>query len=204
MSHKTSSASSNASRCALLALPAELRDHIYHLVFWPPTVDHEVDLFNPNPPNKALLLACQQIYSEAREIYRTGYRQFWTHSRFVLDYSSPAGPNHETIREAILHLDTDIEHINTLRVMLIKDFACVLVHKRGGWRVMLAGEPSHYIRLRVWTWRPNAWTESVIVTNRLAWDAHGNDENSLLEACERYPMRWSLANQIVLLPASIY
>lgn len=60
--------------CALLnRMPAEIRNHIYELVCAPAPCN---DLLAASLPSKTILLTCRQVYAEAREIFRQGYRAF--------------------------------------------------------------------------------------------------------------------------------
>ena len=63
----------NNTKCALLTLPAELRNKIYALVY---PCAGTVELLNSDllksgtaTPSKALLMTCRQIYEEARYVY---------------------------------------------------------------------------------------------------------------------------------------
>lgn len=69
-----------SSAFPLLDLPAEIRNCIFELSFtpdWPAD-----DLFKACPPSNALITTCRQVYQEARGLYRTGYRAYWTTTQF--------------------------------------------------------------------------------------------------------------------------
>ncbi|KAK5678692.1 hypothetical protein LTS10_009136 [Elasticomyces elasticus] len=72
----------------LLTMPPEMRNRIYELVF--ATQPEEADLLNPMPPTKQLLLACAQIYHEARGLYNTARRSYWRETRFTVCKPSEA------------------------------------------------------------------------------------------------------------------
>ena len=74
----------------LLALPPELRNNIWELVFTPdtsrssPCRHGEVDLFDARSPPIHILLVCRQIYSEARGFYAPALSSYWRDTRFFL------------------------------------------------------------------------------------------------------------------------
>ncbi|KAK5731713.1 hypothetical protein LTR17_011184 [Elasticomyces elasticus] len=72
----------------LLTMPPEMRNRIYELVF--ATKPEEADLLNPMPPTKQLLLACAQIYHEARGLYNTARRSYWRETHFTVCKPSEA------------------------------------------------------------------------------------------------------------------
>lgn len=47
-------------------IPPEIRNRIYELVLATPNAGIEVDLLTAQPPSKALLLTCRQIYDEVK------------------------------------------------------------------------------------------------------------------------------------------
>ncbi|KAK4555801.1 hypothetical protein LTR86_007021 [Recurvomyces mirabilis] len=96
----------NASR--FMALPAELRNHIYTFAFAPTNKGTAVNLLVANPPTKFLLLASKQIYREAHELYRDAYRAFWQDTHFFIDALAP-----RPCPQARLH-DHNLAHINNI------------------------------------------------------------------------------------------
>lgn len=74
------------SSCLLTELSAEMRNHIYELAFTPDTDSaQQIAIEATSPPSKALLLTCKQINSEARGLYKSAYRSYWTDVHFTLD-----------------------------------------------------------------------------------------------------------------------
>ncbi|KAF7191521.1 hypothetical protein HII31_07023 [Pseudocercospora fuligena] len=71
--------------CWLLdSLPAELRNEIYELVFESHIQESEISLFDADPPEKALLSTCKQIYSETKVIHRDAHRKYWKLNSFTV------------------------------------------------------------------------------------------------------------------------
>ncbi|GIZ42828.1 hypothetical protein CKM354_000608200 [Cercospora kikuchii] len=71
--------------CSFLEkLPAELRNEIYELVFTSDDDDFEgwVELEDAEPPSRALLWTCQQIKTEATQIYEEACSKYWTETSF--------------------------------------------------------------------------------------------------------------------------
>lgn len=71
----------NSPRCRLLTLPPELRNSIWELAFTSPP---SVDVLDTSPPSKSLLLACRQIYAEAKCLYNTQFRLYWSTTLFTI------------------------------------------------------------------------------------------------------------------------
>lgn len=92
----------------LLALPAELRIHIYELVFTTGAGGMSpVDILHASGPSKALLLTSRQIYDEAGGIFKEAHRRYWTGGHFVLDRR-----NHMPTRAEVEALkDDDVNRI---------------------------------------------------------------------------------------------
>ena len=77
-----------AASSGLMKLPPELRNEIYELVLFQEDDDDDyepIDLMNPCPPSKDLLLSCREIYHEAKGIYKQAYKAFWKTSDFTIE-----------------------------------------------------------------------------------------------------------------------
>lgn len=79
----------------LLALPAELRNHIWELVCSPLPTDANslvagqyVELQNAARFTANLLAVCRQIHEEARGFFYSVRGQYWRESAFVLNYTT--------------------------------------------------------------------------------------------------------------------
>jgi hypothetical protein len=71
--------------CTLLTIPGELRNRIYEFVYdTPPATDEKVNLLETNPPSRALLQTCGQIYNEAKIFQKEAYRHYWVTSKFFI------------------------------------------------------------------------------------------------------------------------
>jgi hypothetical protein len=74
----------------LLALPAELRNNIWELIFTPDTCrfsscEHgDVNLLDAKGPSSHPLLICYQIYCEARGFYASALSRYWRDTRFFV------------------------------------------------------------------------------------------------------------------------
>lgn len=100
------------SDCLFLnKVPAELRNEIYELAFTssdddeveidlsnfgPPRrpsllIKGEVELSKAHPPDSALLSTCQQIQSEATQLYKRVSHKYWTDTHFVIVNMKPIG-----------------------------------------------------------------------------------------------------------------
>lgn len=79
-------------QCALLELPAELRNHIFQLSFMEPP---SVDFLDAEPPSKALTLTCRHIHAETALMYKAAYRSFWTETEFTIDLFHQLAPPSE-------------------------------------------------------------------------------------------------------------
>lgn len=71
-----------------LALPAEMRNHIYELAFTPNT-SQPVNLFEADPPSKSLLLTNHQIHNEASQYFQEAYKAYWRDASFIIDRRVP-------------------------------------------------------------------------------------------------------------------
>lgn len=104
--------------CPLLDLAAELRNRIYEYVF-AHDEEKEVDLLHATPPSSALLRTCRQIYSEANQVYKHAFREFWTSSRFVASFALPVNDHPYAGRAAVMVLRAaDINAIRHLRLVI--------------------------------------------------------------------------------------
>ncbi|KAK4895296.1 hypothetical protein LTR27_006639 [Elasticomyces elasticus] len=75
-----------------LTIPPEIRNDIYELVFnqiWTAGTNYAetgdtVDLMKAVPPSKAPILACRQMFNEAKGLYKTAYRGYWSEVHFTI------------------------------------------------------------------------------------------------------------------------
>lgn len=112
--------SEEQSHTGLLALPAELRNKIYDLVFAIDTAS-QVALLDAEPPSKELILTCKQICAETRLLYQAAYRAFWRETTFTiaLEFSG----HHMFINRALRGLRTeDVENIQSLQMRTSRAF----------------------------------------------------------------------------------
>lgn len=75
---------STDTTCHFLKLPAELRNRIYGLAFTTAADTEEHVYFTSEPPSKAIISTCKQVYSEANKLYQHTYRRFWRESSFEI------------------------------------------------------------------------------------------------------------------------
>lgn len=146
-----------AQPCPLLdKLPPELRSTIYDFVVASRTTEAResdmIDLTKHTPPDKALLVTCRQIYNEAKKVYVTAYRAYWTDNRFRFYRAQSIGPREVKIITCSLR-ERDLQHIRHLE--LVRDepsqplgscyetYAFRLVDARGLWLSKYAGE--HFV-----------------------------------------------------------
>ena len=177
---------------SLLALPAELREHVYHLAFSPSSRPEEpISLLHAQPPKKYLLLVCKQICREASAIYRTAYRQYWLDSTFALEHRQTEYQSVNTLRSHLLLDHIPLSRIKHLRVITSDSHTWHLVHRGGAWRVERPKGGDRYVCLRGWV--------ATVSPYRVAWIGLGS-EDELREVCERAPSVHSLMDQILLLP----
>ncbi|KAK4950917.1 hypothetical protein LTR10_010910 [Elasticomyces elasticus] len=74
-----------------LTIPPEIRNDIYERAFdqiWTAGTNYAetgdtVDLMKAVPPSKAPLLACRQMFDEAKGLYKTAYRAYWSEVHFT-------------------------------------------------------------------------------------------------------------------------
>lgn len=62
------SQSTNPDREIFTTIPPEIRNRIYELGMPTPDPETEVDLLTAEPPSKALLLTCRQVYIEVKSM----------------------------------------------------------------------------------------------------------------------------------------
>lgn len=114
-------AESSTTKFLLFALPAELRDCIYDLVF-STTKATDLDLRLACPPSKALLMTCRQIYNEARLMHGAAYRAFWTNTAFVFNFTGEEGPTRSEAEEFLRAVEAvrpeDLDHITSFSINL--------------------------------------------------------------------------------------
>ena len=123
----------------LLDLPPELRNIIYALVFSTPS-QPQTNLLQPNPPDKTLLLSCQQIYNEANLVYKHTYRSYWNNTPFTLSLRSSIEGKH-TI-SSTLPIERDLRQIKNLVIIASADAwsrglavkYATLLDIRGAWK----------------------------------------------------------------------
>ena len=124
------------SKCYLLGLPAEIRNQIFEDVF---TTDHDaftsdhgaftpdhdgeatIDLLAAQPPEKALVFTCRQVYGETRQMFRTAYRSFWSKTTFKFSIAERNGNGEWSCRCEDRHRvnkmdEEDIAHITKMCV----------------------------------------------------------------------------------------
>ncbi|KAK5678575.1 hypothetical protein LTS10_009019 [Elasticomyces elasticus] len=67
----------------LLAIPPEIRNFIYELVF---SIHRRglVDLLDSAPPSKSILFTCREIYTEAAKMHKHAYQDYWRNTPFSL------------------------------------------------------------------------------------------------------------------------
>ncbi|KAK4619601.1 hypothetical protein CLAFUW4_11275 [Fulvia fulva] len=119
-----------ATHSRLLALPGELRNTIYELVFTSDNADGKVDVRDASPPPKALLLTCKQVYNETRRIHRDAHRKYWKETTFVLDLRSRFVPAVDPDKISRLK-NCDLEHIANLEAFVdTSDSSAATVHER--------------------------------------------------------------------------
>ncbi|KAK5719215.1 hypothetical protein LTR15_007738 [Elasticomyces elasticus] len=73
-------------RCKLLSIAPELRNTIYEMVFWPASFRERTDLLTATPPSKEIRLTCRRVNEEARGLYYTAYRSYWTETSFSISF----------------------------------------------------------------------------------------------------------------------
>lgn len=83
----TSAGTISGGTCPIKNIPAEIRNSIYELAF--KFEDHQNNLFpqdleNAEPPGKAILLTCRQFFEEAKHMYTTTARDFWSTGKFAI------------------------------------------------------------------------------------------------------------------------
>ncbi|CAK1356839.1 uncharacterized protein RHO25_008987 [Cercospora beticola] len=84
MGSQNMSAASRADCLFLDKLPAELRNLIYEMAFTSDDNSADVELCDAQPPNNALLSTCQQIRSEASQLYDALLHEYWTQTHFIV------------------------------------------------------------------------------------------------------------------------
>lgn len=174
---------------ALLALPAELLEYVCQLVYTPDrSITDEISLLDPEPPNKALLLACKHTLSVAWTWYIIAYRCFWTDHCFVID-GRDGGASASGVRPILLQHQQDISHINFLRIIAPNGTQYRLVDRRGGWKATKPHGTHLYLRMRIWL------TRDGVDPSQAAWDGHGTVE-CCRNACEKYPSKVPFIDQI--------
>ncbi|KAK5737822.1 hypothetical protein LTR17_006470 [Elasticomyces elasticus] len=79
-------AQKGVERCRLLSIAPELRNTIYEMVFWPTSFRERTDLLTATPPSKEIRLTCRRVNEEARGLYHTAYRSYWTETSFSISF----------------------------------------------------------------------------------------------------------------------
>ncbi|KAK5678574.1 hypothetical protein LTS10_009018 [Elasticomyces elasticus] len=79
-------AQEDAECCKLLSIAAELRNTIHEMVFWPTSSRERTDLLTATPPSKEIRLTCRRVNEEARGLYHTAYRSYWTETSFSISF----------------------------------------------------------------------------------------------------------------------
>lgn len=116
------------TKCALLALPAELRltiyDHYFDTTSY--STGTHIKLEAAAPPLEALALTCRQIHKEYVDLYREACRRrYFTQNRFTINvktldwtvtFPDDTSPPHNTLRNLDLLRDCDLENIRHLRL----------------------------------------------------------------------------------------
>lgn len=112
-----------------LALPSELRNKIYEFAFTSgQNVDEPksdfINLLDPHPPRKALLLTSHQIHNEAKGLYKSAYQAYWTTNPFLLHQPMPPwstplllSPNPATSALLSYISPLDLQHILDIRII---------------------------------------------------------------------------------------
>ena len=192
MSTAFASRVTDVTRSSFLALPAELREHVYHFAFSSSSQSQEpTDLLRAQPPKKDLLLVCNQVCREASAIYRIAYRQYWLDSTFTLEHREASNQSVDALRSNLLADDIPLSCITHLQVMTSDPHIWHLVHPGGAWRVRSPNGRERYVCLRGWI--------TTVSPKRVAWIGR-QSEDELCEVCERAPSVHSLMDQILLLP----
>ncbi|KAK3623548.1 hypothetical protein LTR56_021511 [Elasticomyces elasticus] len=75
-----------------LALPAEIPNDIWDLVFSGFVLQREVNISYTDTPNKSLLLSNRQIFNEAKGLFSTRYLEYWKLTRFSITYKPSETP----------------------------------------------------------------------------------------------------------------
>lgn len=175
----------------LLTLPAELRTAIFECVY--PQAQQPlktIDLFQPVPPSKALLLVNKQVYHEAWDLYCTSHRLYWTSNHFTLKARFDNDDDKARVRSSLIALrKIDTDHLTNITIMLAPSSIFTLIHPNGGWKLEV-GSGTTYRRYRCWT------TRGQLVPTMAAWDGHAN-EHTLQESCRKCSCRVPLMNQML-------
>ncbi|GIZ42826.1 hypothetical protein CKM354_000608000 [Cercospora kikuchii] len=107
----TSVASPSQDECLFLnKLPAEMRNEIYELAFTSNEDRDEVELCEAQPPSPALLFTCQQIRTEAAQLYEEGSYKYWTATHFSIETEDM----HD--EDSLDRLEVNLEVENSLRL----------------------------------------------------------------------------------------
>lgn len=77
--------------CKFFKLPPELRNSIHELAFsYETNDDRSINLRDAIPPEKDLVMACQMVYQECRDMYKAASRKYIS-QQFVIDESDSHG-----------------------------------------------------------------------------------------------------------------
>ena len=112
---KHAKAGTMGSQSHLLALPREVRNRI---VVYVSGREPTVELLSAEGPNKALMMTCRQLYSEAGFEYRSKFRAFWTESDLTMDiFAVSRRPPKNVQQQLIARLDEQsLARITKLRI----------------------------------------------------------------------------------------
>ena len=105
--------------CHFLRLSPELRNSIYELAFTGTDIPNVgINLLEASAPSNSLLLTCQEIYYEARGIYKHAYRDYWRLNAFVIYYKRRTRRHPDTYQSVLrLHRPEDIDEITNLHIL---------------------------------------------------------------------------------------
>lgn len=114
----------------------------------------QVELSKAKPPSKSLLLTCRQAYTEANQLYKSAYRDFWTKTSFKITCHCKAGKPRKC---SLKSFDPSNEHkcINHITHLTIISFAndprhtrhYMLIDPRGAWDTVDPLGSRLYLRL---------------------------------------------------------
>ncbi|SMQ45128.1 unnamed protein product [Zymoseptoria tritici ST99CH_3D7] len=180
-----------ASPCHFLNMAPELRNEIYRLVFEPDQdSDTETLLCEATPPSIDVLKTCKKVYGEAKGLYATACRQYWTESHFKIKEENAEGWDPAHIA------GVNEKELNLLRHLRVDESnggstiqTSTLIDVRGGWEVETRqGQRRGFIRIHT------------VANESYFYFAHNLDmfdtKAELLHACVTHGQEVPLSKQI--------